>query len=160
MRTMGAGVAEVYRERWPVVWGRWRSVVGAVVAVLRCCTAPTHLGSWPRFPQPTSRPQVLTLWIETDQFVTLGQLGSVLGDFFGLVIGHDPPSRCRPIPRRRHRLDRGPRYAVIDSWLPALSTCGRASAAAAPSGSKAGARAQPEPGSAPGGAERSRGLNQ
>jgi hypothetical protein len=89
MRTMGAGVAEVYRERWPVVWGRWRSVVGAVVAVLRCCTAPTHLGSWPRFPQPTSRPQVLTLWIETDQFVTLGQLGSVFGDFFGLVIGHE-----------------------------------------------------------------------
>lgn len=27
-------------------------------------------------------------------------------------------------PRRRHRLDRGPRYAVIASWLPALSTCG------------------------------------
>lgn len=34
--------------------------------------------------------------------------------------------------------------------------CGRASAAAATSGPKAGARERPEPGSAPGGAERSR----
>ncbi len=69
-----------------------------------------------------------------------------------------PPSRCRPIPRRRHPSCLWAVLAVIDSWLPALSTCGRASAAAAPSGPKAGARAQPEPGSAPGGAERSRGL--
>ena len=69
-----------------------------------------------------------------------------------------PPSRCRPIPRRRHRLDRG-RVGRCSAHGPsALSTCGRASAAAAPSGPKAGARAQPEPGSAPGGAERSRGL--
>jgi hypothetical protein len=67
-----------------------------------------------------------------------------------------PPSRCRPVPRRRHRLDPGPRSAVIDSWPPALSTCGRASAQRARSGPEAGAQRAAEPGSAPGGAERSR----
>ncbi|KAF2778914.1 hypothetical protein STPH1_3576 [Streptomyces sp. OM5714] len=55
-------------------------------------------------------------------------------------------------------LDRAPCYAVIDSWLPALSTCGRASAQRGRSGPKAGAAPGAEPGSAPGGAERSRGL--
>lgn len=54
--------------------------------------------------------------------------------------------------------DRAPFYAVIDSWLPALSTCGRASAQRGRSGPKAGASPGAEPGSAPGGAERSRGL--
>ncbi|MYR41588.1 hypothetical protein GTW67_06035 [Streptomyces sp. SID5910] len=47
---------------------------------------------------------------------------------------------------------------MIDSWLPALSTCGRASAQRGRSGPKAGASPGAEPGSAPGGAERSRGL--
>jgi hypothetical protein len=41
-------------------------------------------------------------------------------------------------PTRRHRLDRWPLSTVIDSWPPALSTCGRASAAAAPSGAQPG----------------------
>jgi hypothetical protein len=70
-----------------------------------------------------------------------------------------PPSRCWPIPRRRHCPDRGPRSAVIASYPPALPTCGRASAQRGRSGPKAGASPAAEPGSAPGGAERSRGLN-
>lgn len=63
------------------------------------------------------------------------------------------PSRCRPIPRRRHCLDRGPLYAVVDSWPPALSTCGRASAQRGRSGPEAGAAPAAEPGARP--AERS-----
>ncbi|MYX25155.1 hypothetical protein GTY75_00450 [Streptomyces sp. SID8381] len=47
---------------------------------------------------------------------------------------------------------------MIDSWPPALSTCGRASAQRGRSGPEAGASPAAEPGSAPGGAERSRGL--
>ncbi|MZE43735.1 hypothetical protein GTY49_12405 [Streptomyces sp. SID5477] len=47
---------------------------------------------------------------------------------------------------------------MIGSWLPALSTSGRASAQRGRSGPKAGAAPGAEPGSAPGGAERSRGL--
>jgi hypothetical protein len=56
-------------------------------------------------------------------------------------------------PRRRHVSK--PR-AWFSSHAPGAYPRGRASAAAAPSGPKAGARAQPEPGSAPGEAERSR----
>ncbi|MFF4829264.1 transposase [Streptomyces sp. NPDC001312] len=51
-----------------------------------------------------------------------------------------PPSRCRPIPRRRHCLDRGPLYAVLDSWPPALSTRGRASAQRGRSGQERSAQ--------------------
>lgn len=39
MRTMGTTVAGVCRARRPVARGRWRSAMGAEVAVLRCCTA-------------------------------------------------------------------------------------------------------------------------
>ncbi|QEV07447.1 hypothetical protein CP972_19010 [Streptomyces prasinus] len=46
---------------------------------------------------------------------------------------------------------------MIDSWPPALSTSGRASAQRGRSGPEAGASPAAEPGSAPGGAERSRG---
>ncbi|AVH56476.1 hypothetical protein C4B68_12595 [Streptomyces dengpaensis] len=46
-----------------------------------------------------------------------------------------------------------PRYAVIDSWPPALSTCGRASAQRGRSGPEAGAAPAAEPGARP--AERS-----
>lgn len=45
-----------------------------------------------------------------------------------------PPSRCRPIPRRRHCSNPRALSAVIDSWLPALSTRGRASAQPAGAG--------------------------
>lgn len=63
------------------------------------------------------------------------------------------PSRCRPIPRRRHCLDRGPLYAVLDSWPPVLSTHGRASVQRGRSGPEAGAAPAAEPGARP--AERS-----
>jgi hypothetical protein len=53
-------------------------------------------------------------------------------------------------------LDRGLLCAVLASWPPALSTCGRASAQRGRSGPKAGAAPGAAPGSAPGGAERSR----
>ncbi|EFE74987.1 LOW QUALITY PROTEIN: predicted protein, partial [Streptomyces filamentosus NRRL 15998] len=56
-------------------------------------------------------------------------------------------------PRRRHPLEAA---GLVLVSCPTGLHSGRASAAAAPSGPKAGARAQPEPGSAPGGAERSR----
>jgi hypothetical protein len=49
-----------------------------------------------------------------------------------------PPSRCRPIPRRRHCLDRRLLYAVLASWPPALSTSGRASAQRGRSGAQPG----------------------
>ncbi|MXQ58293.1 hypothetical protein GSE51_11860, partial [Streptomyces sp. XHT-2] len=69
-----------------------------------------------------------------------------------------PPSRCRPIPRRRHRLDGRSSCAALASWPPAQPISGRASAQRGRSGPKAGAAPGAEPGSAPGGAERSRGL--
>lgn len=66
----------------------------------------------------------------------------------------------RPVPSRSLSAPAGGIVVKPRAWFSSHAHgpihCGRASAAAAPSGPKAGARAQPEPGSAPGGAERSR----
>lgn len=70
-----------------------------------------------------------------------------------------PPSRSRPIPRRRHRLDPCGSYGD-QPMVPALFRCGRASAHPARTGPQAGAPRGVEPGSPPGGAERSRVLDE
>lgn len=66
-------------------------------------------------------------------------------------------SRTAPLPSRSLSAPAGgvivkPR-AWFSSHAPGLSSCGLASAAAAPSGPEAGAQEQPEPGSAPSGAQ-------
>ena len=100
---------------------------------------------------------------------TLTPLGRVCSALPGSTVDgmgapHARPTRPAPAsgapsipeserPRRRHVFDRGCVRTVIATHQTGLSTRGRASAAAAPSGPKAGARAQPEPGARP--AERS-----